>query len=104
MSRILDELEYATCAVIWVVLLIGSCAAADPNHIATKNKLTETKKKWMDDKRHHLQRRQDQMVKGGVDADGLEMMTALERNLDEHRFKIRQNWRELADLLDRYSD
>jgi hypothetical protein len=87
----------------------------------TKNAFSQPKKKWMDDKKRlvaeskaildreaslikNLQRGEDEMAKGVIDAAGLESMAVLERHLDEHRYKIRQNWRELSDLLDRYCD
>ncbi|KAJ5435156.1 hypothetical protein N7491_005751 [Penicillium cf. griseofulvum] len=122
MSMILGTLEVATCFVIWVVVCISSGAAvANPDHIAIKNKLSQTKKRWIDDKKRllaesraifdretylieHLHRGQDQMIKGVFDADSLSLMNELEKDLDRHRFKIRQNCRELADLLDRHSD
>ncbi|KAJ5189418.1 hypothetical protein N7472_008432 [Penicillium cf. griseofulvum] len=116
MSMILGTLEVATCFVIWVVVCISSGAA-----VAIKNKLSQTKKRWIDDKKRllaesraifdretylieHLHRGQDQMIKGVFDADSLSLMNELEKDLDRHRFKIRQNCRELADLLDRHSD
>lgn len=83
--------------------------------------MTQTKKKWFDDKKRllaeskaifdreaylieRLQREEDEMTEGLIDPAGLELMSVLKENMDEHRFKIRHNWRQLADLLDRYCD
>ncbi|CAG8174524.1 unnamed protein product [Penicillium nalgiovense] len=92
-----------------------------PGATLTKNMFSQARKKWMDDKKRllaesraifdreasllkNLQRGEDEITKGVIDAAGLESMAVLERHLDEHRFKIRQNWRELSDWLDRYCD
>ncbi|CRL23198.1 unnamed protein product [Penicillium camemberti] len=124
---ILKELESATCVAIWVVLLISSCAAfglmlmwlsEDPQ---ARDKLKQTKKKFLDDKKRllaeskaifdreaylieQIQRTENRMAKDGVDDAGLDLINVLENGLDVHRYKIRQNWRELSDLLERYTD
>jgi hypothetical protein len=86
-----------------------------------KNKLLQTNRRWIDDKKRllaeskaifkreaylieHLQREQDRMIRGVFDADSLRLVNDLEKDLDEYRFKIRQNCRELADLLDRHCE
>ncbi|KAJ6188536.1 hypothetical protein N7519_003444 [Penicillium mononematosum] len=131
MSMILGALEAAICAAIWVVLFLVSIATFGlaiqwlaTNPVATWTKKTCTfspaKKKWMDDKKRllaeskaildrealidNLQREEDEMAKEVIDAAGLESMAVLGRCLDEHWFEIRQNWRDLSDLLDRYCD
>lgn len=126
---ILKELESATCVAIWVVLFISSCAAfrlmtmwlsQDPDHAAARNKLKQTKK-FLDDKKRllaeskaifdreaylteQLERVENRMAKDGVDDASLDLISVLEKGLDAHWYKIRQNWREISDLLDRYTD
>ncbi|KAF3029087.1 hypothetical protein E8E15_010887 [Penicillium rubens] len=124
MSMIPRALEAATCAAVWVVLILVSAATfclmvqwLETRPVATWRRytLSQAKKKWMDDKKRllaeskaildrevslikDLQRGEDEMAKRVIDAAGLESMAVLERPLDE----IRRNWRELSDLLDRY--
>ncbi|KAJ5603802.1 hypothetical protein N7537_006758 [Penicillium hordei] len=92
----------------------------EPNHAAARNKLKQMEKKCLDDKKRflaeskaifdreaylmeQLQRAENRMAKDGVDAS-LDLINVLENSLDIHWYKIRQNWRELSDLLDRYTD
>lgn len=86
-----------------------------------RDKLKQTKKKLLDDKKRllaeskaifdreaylieQIQRTENRMAKDGVDDAGLDLINVLENGLDVHRYKIRQNWRELSDLLERYTD
>ncbi|KAJ5506502.1 hypothetical protein N7453_005459 [Penicillium expansum] len=123
-------LEDAICFALWMVLILSSFTMFEPqglvitwlseeqDHAATRKK---QKKKWLDDKKRllaesraifdreaylieQLQRGEDRMTKGVVSDAGLEFISVVDRSLDLHRFKIRQNWRELADLLDRYTN
>lgn len=80
----------------------------EPDHAATRKKLAQTKKKWLDDKKRllaesraifdrkaylieQLQRGEDRMTKDVADDAGLELINVLGRSLDSHRFRIRQN-------------
>lgn len=92
----------------------------DPDHAAARNKLKQTKK-FLDDKKRllaeskaifdreaylteQLERVENRMAKDGVDDASLDLISVLEKGLDAHWYKIRQNWREISDLLDRYTD
>ncbi|KAJ5515596.1 hypothetical protein N7527_007156 [Penicillium freii] len=127
---ILNELEAATRVAIWVVLSISSYAAfrlttvwfsEEPAHAAAMNNLQQTKRKWLDDKKRllaeskaifdreaylteQIQHAENRMAKNGADDASLDLIGVLEHGLDVHWYKIRQNWRELSDLLDRYID
>lgn len=87
---------------------------------AAGNKLKQTKKKLLDDKKRllaeskaildreaylidQIQRAENQMARDGFDAS-LDRINVLENGRDTLRYRIRQNWRELSDLLDRYTD
>lgn len=93
----------------------------EPDHAAARNKLKQTKKKCLEDKKRllaeskaifdreaylmeQLQRVENRMAKDGVDDTSLDLISVLENGLEVHRYKIRQNWREISDLLDRYTD
>ena len=93
----------------------------EPAHAAAMNNLQQMKKKWLDDKKRllakskaifdrevyltkQIQHAENRMAKNGADDASLDLISVLEHGLDVHRYKIRQNWRELSDLLDRYID
>ncbi|KAJ5796306.1 uncharacterized protein N7518_004846 [Penicillium psychrosexuale] len=120
MSAILYSLEAATCVAIWEYQANTVQIYSEPPNHKIKNKLVQTQKKWLDDKERlldesraifkretylieRLQLREDRMAKGDIDAAGPDPSSTA-RHLYELQFKIRQNWRELADLLDRYCD
>ena len=93
----------------------------ESDYVPTKNNLKQAKKKWLDDKKRllaeskamfdreayrieQIQHAENRMAKDGVDDASLDLINVLENGLDVHRYKIRHNWRELSDLLDRYID
>ncbi|KAJ5959479.1 uncharacterized protein N7479_006629 [Penicillium vulpinum] len=117
------ELVVAAYIAIWVLVPIATLIAfTTRGDKVTKAKLTEMRNKWVEDKDYllnesnalfdreaHLiemiQCRRNRMIDDVVvDADALESMDPFEKELDQHKLKIRENWCRIADLLDRYSD
>ncbi|KAJ5405295.1 hypothetical protein N7465_006579 [Penicillium sp. CMV-2018d] len=118
---VLSISSYASFRLLTMWLSEEPARCEEPTHAAARNNLIQTKKKWLDDKKRllaeskaifdreaylteQIQRAENRMAKDGADDASLDMIGVLEHGLDVHRYKIRQNWRELSDLLDRYID